>query len=274
VKTSTVQSWLDQIADQAKNKAGNPLCHETLKRIKSAISGIFKLAKQQGYVHQNPVHDTEVPKGTKSAETHAYSLAEVNRMLKLMLSPVAAAILAVASSTGLRRGEIEALHWEDWQATGIRVTRSRWNGMQLDPKTSASAAPVPVIPSLARHLQGYRASLGNPTKGPMFPGVRSGKPVSINNVLNRAIKPALKLAGIEWHGWHAFRRGLATNLHDQGVPDKTIQTILRHSNVSVTQRCYIKTLDKQTVAAMNTFDSLLCAECAPNAPSTEHPVVN
>ena len=27
----------------------------------------------------------------------------------------------------------------------------------------------------------------------------------------------------EWHGWHAFRRGVATNLHTLGVDDKTIQ---------------------------------------------------
>ena len=63
-------------------------------------------------------------------------------------------------------------------------------------------------------------------------------------------------------GWHAFRRGLATNLHDLGVDDKTIQAILRHSNVSVTQKCYIKSLPKQTKAAMNHFENALCAERA------------
>jgi hypothetical protein len=30
---------------------------------------------------------------------------------------------------------------------------------------------------------------------------------------------------MEWHGWHAFRRGLATNLHRLGVSDKVIQQI-------------------------------------------------
>ena len=35
----------------------------------------------------------------------------------------------------------------------------------------------------------------------------------------------------EWHSWHSFRRGLATNLHALGVDRKTIQAILRHSNV-------------------------------------------
>jgi hypothetical protein len=43
--------------------------------------------------------------------------------------------------------------------------------------------------------------------------------------------------------WHAFRRGLATNLHRLGVQDEITQRTLRHSNVGVTQRCYIKTVD-------------------------------
>jgi len=49
----------------------------------------------------NPAEDTEVPAGAKSSETYAYSLAEVNRMLNLMLSPMASAILAVAHRKAL-----------------------------------------------------------------------------------------------------------------------------------------------------------------------------
>ena len=184
---------------------------------------------------------------------------------------MAGAILAVAAYTALRRGEIEGLRWEDWREEGIWITRSKWNGYLLEPKTQASAAPVPVIPSLADRLRSYREYLGNPASGPMFPGVRDGKHVSLNNVLNREIKPALKLAGLPWHGWHAFRRGLATNLHDLGVDDKTIQAILRHSNVSVTQKCYIKSLPKQTKAAMSHFESALCAERAPEVASENVP---
>jgi integrase len=39
-----------------------------------------------------------------------------------------------------------------------------------------------------------------------------------------------------------------------GVADETIQAILRHSNVQVTQRSYIKTLPRQTVDAMDKFN--------------------
>ncbi len=67
--------------------------------------------------------------------------------------------------------------------------------------------------------------------------------------------PALKGQGLQWHGWHAFRRGLATNLHRLGVPDEIIQRILRHSNVGVTQKCYIKTVDADVVAAMRSLEN-------------------
>ena len=52
-------------------------------------------------------------------------------------------------------------------------------------------------------------------------------------------------------GWHAFRRGLATNLHAFGIADKDIQAILRHSNMAVTQSYYIKALTESQVFAMD-----------------------
>jgi hypothetical protein len=54
----------------------------------------------------------------------------------------------------------------------------------------------------------------------------------------------------EWHGWHAARRGLGTNLYRLGVPEKAIQAILRHANVSTTNTYYIKSAADDTRAAM------------------------
>jgi len=54
----------------------------------------------------------------------------------------------------------------------------------------------------------------------------------------------------EWRGWHAARRGLGSNLHRLGVPELTIQRILRHANVSTTATYYIKTADDDVRAAM------------------------
>ena len=45
-----------------------------------------------------------------------------------------------------------------------------------------------------------------------------------------------------WHGWHAFRRGIATNLHQLGVAEKDIQAIPRHSNIGITMNIYVKSV--------------------------------
>jgi integrase len=77
----------------------------------------------------------------------------------------------------------------------------------------------------------------------------------------------LKYSGVTWHGWHACRRGLATNLHALGVPDIVIQAILRHSNVSVTRESYIKRdgVDPQSQAAMKALEALVCNQNATGA---------
>lgn len=54
----------------------------------------------------------------------------------------------------------------------------------------------------------------------------------------------------KWHGWHAARRGLGSNLYALGVPEKVIQIILRHANASTTVTYYVRTRDEQTAQAM------------------------
>jgi integrase len=265
---------------------------KTLHKLKSILSGIFKLAIQQEYrLGSNPMRETSLPRAQASAETIAYTLDEVLAMLRLVPEPSRSAI-AVAAFTGLRRGEIEGLLWENYDGETLAVTRAMWQGIAGEPKTKQSKASVPVIPALRKFLDQHRLSSGNPTCGIMFV-TRNSTPLSMNNLLNDQIRPALdrcacglekiKHGGAdhdytrdkarpEWHGFHAFRRGLATNLHALGVDDLTIQRILRHSNVSVTQQCYIKTRDAQSIAAMDKLDALvdgrvelICNESAKNA---------
>ena len=97
-------------------------------------------------------------------------------------------------------------------------------------------------------LQAHRARCGNPDSGPLF-AATNGKPVSLNNVLTRSIKPALRKAGLEsmWRGWHAARRGQGSNLYSLGVPERAI---LRHANVNTTSTYYIKSAPADAVAAM------------------------
>jgi integrase len=55
---------------------------------------------------------------------------------------------------------------------------------------------------------------------------------------------------VAWQGWHAFRRGLASNLNELGLSDLTIQRILRHRNVTTTRKSYFKVREPEVAAGM------------------------
>jgi integrase len=196
-----------------------------------------------------------LPKGKPADETHAYSLEEITHMLNVLPEP-AATIVAVAAFTGVRKGELLGFLWENYDGEQVLISQSSWRGHVLEPKTRLSKALVPVIAQWAHPLDCHRTQSVIPANGLIFPS-QAGKPINLDALAAGVIVPAFIKAGIRWHGWHAFRRGLATNLDRLRVSDKTIQRILRHSNVAVRQGCYIKTVDREVTSAMQRFERSL-----------------
>lgn len=269
-RTYHVQAWLDQVG------AGK-LSRNTLKHIKSVVSGIFTLAKQQDYFQgENPARDSSVnPEAAEAQETYAYSLEEIQTILSVLPEPAATAF-AVAAFMGLRHGEIQGLLWENYHDGELFVSRSIWNGRANDPKTRKGRAPVPVIRQLAERLEMHRLRTGSPQKGPVFTN-SVGNPLALGSLVNRVILPALNCCEVcgksvaahleakhpykrdnripEWHGWHAARRGLGSNLYRLGVPEMVIQRILRHANVSTTATYYIKTAAADVKHAMERLEN-------------------
>jgi integrase len=119
----------------------------------------------------------------------------------------------------------------------------------------------------------------NPGDGYIFAGP-TGVPLNLANLVRRVIVPALDTCAIcteprsahgdstdhifrpdakapKWRGWHAFRRGLATNLYRLGVRERTIQEILRHANVSTTLAFYVKPASTDSHAAMAKLEKAL-----------------
>ena len=115
---------------------------------------------------------------------------------------------------------------------------------------------VPIIQPLRLMLDQIRPQVGT---GWMF-GNTIGGALDLDNLADRVIKPVLKANGLKWKGWHAYRRGLATNLHELGIPDKVIQAILRHEDVKTTQRSYIKMVPSVVTEAMRRLEEkIACA---------------
>jgi integrase len=152
------------------------------------------------------------------------------------------AVIGVAAFAGLRQGEIRGLWWEDDQLSFLNIRRSVWHSIVLDEtkthEDEEDPGVVPIIQLLRLMLDQIRPQGGS---GWMFAN-RIGGALDLDNLADRVIKPVLKKNGLKWKGWHAYRRGLATNLHELGIPDKVIQAILRHEDVKTTQRSYIKTV--------------------------------
>src|ERR1700680_3059520 len=106
--TPDAQRTLDAIARENPN-----LARQTLFRYKSLMSAGMRLAVNQGYCcGPNPVSLAEVSAGKPSRLMPHYMLNEVNSMLAVLPEP-GRTVIAIAAFTGLRRGEIEALTWED-----------------------------------------------------------------------------------------------------------------------------------------------------------------
>lgn len=260
----------------------------TLHKLRSILSGMFKRAIGQGVrLGHNPIREVTPPKGLPSGETYAYSLAEIRSMLGAITDETAKVIVALAGYCGLSKSEIQGLCWENYDATKgeIAVVSSVVAGQRGKTKTKARAASVPLISQVRDLLNLYHLRKGQPSKGVMFAtgkeietptGEKVATPLDLHNVFTRQIAPVLNVCSHckqtkeeheeadheysrradlpEWHGWHAFRRGLATNLNDLGVLDLTIQRILRHSDVTTTRKAYIKPLDHQVTAGMERME--------------------
>ena len=277
------QRILDAIAGEGT------LGKSSMRHCKSALSGIFSEARRLGIIDTpNPVTNTKIRKTRDSQDsTYAYSLNEISTMLARLPEP-ARTIVMTAAFSGLRHSELRGLTCGSFnaQTRQLSVTQSVWHSTTSEPKTDASKAPVPVIKQLALALESHLARMAKLAQPglPLFQA-GNGKPLNLANVARRVIKPAIERcaqchkpqldhesdghaferdSSCVWKGWHSFRRGLATNLHELGVPDRTIQAVMRHSNIKTTQNIYIQSRDESRSNAMDLLDAkiLTCTELA------------
>jgi integrase len=247
VRTSDVERILRAVAD------GKTLARTTLANCRNLLSGAFRYAIRTDAlaIRENPVRYAKTPKGQRPVNQYAYTLDEVTRMVAVLPEPSRTVVL-VAALTGLRGCEIRGLMWDDFTGDLLYVRRSVWRAHVDETKTEGSTAAVPCVPFLRKALLEHKKR--TTAKGYIFAGA-TGQPLVIANTARRDIMPALKKAGLEWQGWHAFRRGVGTILHDLGTPDKDIQEVLRHANVATTQRFYIKTASPHSHAALRKLEA-------------------
>jgi integrase len=154
-------------------------------------------------------------------------------------------MFALAWSTGLRAGELLGLTVSDldFQRGVIQPRKQADDRTRVlrELKTRKSKSAVAITPETTALLANYLSNhwRENPN-GLLFPN-RTGRPLKRGNVVKFGLKPLLRKLGLPTKdvGLHAFRHGLGTALSDNKVSPKTVQQILRHTDIKTTFRYYI-----------------------------------
>jgi integrase len=176
-----------------------------------------------------------------------------------------------ALTTGLRQGELLALHWAevDLEAgiTQVRGTLHRVPGASValksgllisDPKTSHSRRPVRLSALAVSALRTHRVrqneerlAMGEAWHDLDLVFTNSiGRPCEARNVIRKSYKPLLERAGVPYVKFHALRHSAATLLLAQGIHPAIVMQMLGHSTISMTVDTYSHvTLDMQQPAA-------------------------
>ena len=156
-------------------------------------------------------------------------------------------------TSGLRRGELAGLRWEDvrFQDLTIMAQRSVVDQVVGPVKTEASKRPIPIDPVIAEDLLAwYRTTkYGRPedyvfaTDAPRAGRKRGKQPVWLSKLMTHHIQPLAKRLGITKRlGWHTFRRSYTTLLHANGEDVKVVQELLRHGSARITMDVYAQAM--------------------------------
>ena len=179
------------------------------------------------------------------------SLGRLDRMDQLYLS--------IVIFTGMRRGEVLGLRWEDFDLMGnvIHVQRNATytNNQPFigTPKTRSGYRDVPIIPDLLAH------SLPMGEKGFVVSQKDPEKPLTLT--VFRCMMKRIN-ASVDLHGAtsHVFRHTIGTMLNDTGADVKTIQSILGQSDFKTTMDRYVHPRDNKKQEAIKNVSLLLQSE--------------
>jgi integrase len=253
--------------------------HLTLSHIKNFLSGVFRWAKQEGYLDGfNPCTDVKVPGRAKKVQTPIYSIEYCSALIEsLEHNEDACDVIVLLSLTGLRQSECRGLRWTDWneQEATLDISRAVWRTKVGRTKNVASEATIPLIGLVQELLQKRRERVKPNADDYIFEGKKNRAPLDLHNLANRIIIPAIEKCVVcrlskvdhkkqdhpfqldetfQWRGWHGFRRGLGTNLLALDVPPSVIAKILRHSDPRITLAFYAKSKESESRVAMEKLE--------------------
>jgi integrase len=140
-------------------------------------------------------------------------------------------MILVALRTGLRRGELLGLRWEDVDLVNGRlyVCENYVRGLFGVPK-SGKPREVALSDEARRALAGHRH-----TRGERVFCDAQGRPFT-QGVMASQLDRMCRLAKLRPVGWHVMRHSFASHLVMRGAAIRTVQELMGHASIVITQR--------------------------------------
>ncbi len=226
----------------------------TIRGIHTVFHGALKAAQQINLIARNPTEELEPPK-FHYRDKQILTDEQLDTFMKVIAEDeVWHDFFYTELTTGLRRGEICGLKWEDFDEVNgtlnVRRTvhvekggrRTTW-----DTKTSAGTRTIILPSSTAELLRKRRQSAPSDW---IFPdSLKPEEPTSPGSAYSR-LKTLLRKAGLPSIPFHALRHTFATHALASGVDAKTLSGILGHTRAGFTLDTYTHTTgDMQKRAA-------------------------
>jgi len=261
-----VEQWLKDLKHE--KRFANP----TLDKTRRVMSLVYKHGQRYGLIprnqESNPMHFVRC-KTTSGYEAMILTPEQAYAVLLNLQEPERTLTL-LASGTGLRISECLGLQWQDVSFADAMIhVRRTWTCGQVGlPKSKASKGPVPLHPLLADFMLLWKQKTPYSQLGDwVFPSFRlEGKQPRVANMLvEDHLRPAAVKAGVlsshrdlrgqlvdddpRRFGFHNLRHSLASFLIRIRTDPKTVQTLLRHSDVKLTLQFYTHAVSRDRMAA-------------------------
>ena len=254
-KKLLTQGRVDRVEAKGQPKG---LSAKTVRNIHQILSSALKLAQEQRLILSNPAEGCALPR-MEHQEMKTLTTVQLASFFREARDSGVFELYYLELATGLRRGELLGLKWEDidLERGDLRVRRqvSRINGEVVEAplKTKNAYRTLPLAEDTVSVLKEQRKKVGNSPW--VFPSPNGG-PISPDSVLHM-LHRVLKRAGLPKVRFHDLRHTFATLALQNGVDVKTVSGMLGHFSAGFTLDTYAHITSAAQRQAAQTMGSVL-----------------